>query len=187
MKSIFKLTLAEFKALKPRPEMLAYVKACDGDIRRFWNTCPNGEWLLWLLQKTQSLDELKARKVALAYAKKVLPIFEKINSFDKNPRRCVRAIESFIKHPTVANQKLMMNAAYEIYTTHAAYAAAAAIYHAARYCHAGAAASYAVHFATAATDKIKVEDSFASTIDAEARKQFARWGANKIRTLIPLK
>ncbi len=157
MTSIFKLTLAEFKALKPRPEMLAFAKACDGDMRRFWNTCPNGEWLLWLLQKTQNLDELKARKVALAYAKKVLPVFEKVNPFDKNPRRCVRAIESFIKNPTVANQRLMMDAAC------------------------------AVHFATAAADKIKAEDSFASTIDAEARKKFERWGANKIRTLIPLK
>ena len=115
MTSIFKLTLAEFKALKLRPDMLAFAKACDGDMRRFWNTCPNGEWLLWLLQKTQNLDELKARKVALAYAKKVLPVFEKVNPFDKNPRRCVRAIESFIKNPTVANQRLMMDAAYEIY------------------------------------------------------------------------
>ena len=187
MKNIFKLTLTEFKALKPRPEMLAFAKSCDGDMRRFWNHCPNGDWLLWLLQKTQNFDELKARKVALAYAKKVLPVFEKINPFDKKPRRCVRAIESFIKHPTVANQKLMMNAAYEIYATHAAYAAASAIYHAARYYHAGAAANYAVHFATAAADEIQAEHSFTSTIDADAREKFARWGANKIRTLIPLK
>lgn len=63
MTSIFKLTLAEFKALKPRPEMLAFAKACDGDMRRFWNTCPNGEWLLWLLQKTQNLDDVNHRAV----------------------------------------------------------------------------------------------------------------------------
>ncbi len=187
MTSIFKLTLAEFKALKPRPDMLAFAQACDGDLRRFWNTCPNGEWLLWLLQKTQNLDELKARKVALAYAKKVLPVFEKANPFDKNPRRCVRAIESFIKNPTVANERSMMATAYEIYETHAAYAAASAIYHAANYRHAGAAASYAVHFATAAADKITTEHSFASTMDAEARKKFEQWGANKIRQIIRLK
>ena len=179
-----KLTLADIKAMKPRPAIMAFARDCGGDMQKFWDTCPNGDWLLWLLRKTGRLNELQARKVALAYAKKVLPIFEKHQPFDDGPRLCLAAIETYIKNPTVANQRAMIAAAYEAHSSYTAYAAAAAAYHAAYYRCDTAAADYAVHFATAAADVIKADHSFCSTIDNKTRKKFEKWGANKVRSLI---
>jgi hypothetical protein len=188
MKHISKLTLADIKAMKPRPDVWAFVKACGGDIQKFWDTCPSGDWLLWLLRKTGKLPELEARAVTLAYARKVLPIFEKRVPFDDGPRRCLKAVENFIKNPTVVNQRAMSNAAFEVHATYTAYAAASAAYHSAYNTHPHEGSDYAIHFATAAADVIAItgNNSFDSTISLDARKKFEQWGANKVRSIIKL-
>lgn len=146
--------------------------------------------MLWLIRKIGYLNEMDARKVGLAFAKKVLPVFEKTYPFDSNPRDCLKAVEAYIKNPTVVNQRAMSNAAYEIQYTYTAYAAASAIYHAAYFSHAIATADDTVHYATAATDTVKVgcpHCNFCLGIDADARKKFENWGANKVRSIIKLK
>ena len=184
MKTISELTLADLKAMKLRPEVLAFAKACGGDMQKFWDTCPNGYWLICVLRQTGQLSELDARKIGLAYAKKVLPAFEKINPLDNGPRLCLKAVEVFLKNPTVANQQAMINAAYLAHSTYTAYAAAAAAYYAAYYPSGIASADYAVHFATGAADIIKANYAFASSVDEEVRKKFEQWGANKVRTIV---
>ena len=187
MKNISKLTLADLKAMKPRREVLAFAKSCDGDMQKFWDTCPDGDWLLWLLRKTGNLNEMDARRIALAFAKRVLPIFERVNPCDSNPRSCLQAVERFLKNPTVVNERAMIAAAYEVHATYTAYAAASAAFHAAFYPHATAAADYAVYFATSAADVIESETPIGSTINADARRKFEQWGANKVRSIIKLK
>ena len=102
MKIIFKLSLAEIKAMRPRPDLWAFAKSCDGDMQKFWDTCPNGDWLLWLLRKTQNLGEMDARRVGLAYAKKVLccSIETKCDDKEVNELVCseICKLESFLHH-----------------------------------------------------------------------------------------
>jgi hypothetical protein len=184
MKSILQLTMAELKAMKPRLEIWQYAQACGGDMQLFWDNCPNGEWLLWLLRKTGNLPALKARKIGLAYAKKVLPIFEQHVPFDDGPRLCLQAVEVFIKSPTVANQKAMVIAAQSAHDSCNAYAAAAAAYHAAFYTCDNAASDCAVGFATCAAEIVKSSNTWASTIDTEVRRKFAQWGADKVRAIV---
>lgn len=186
MKNLSDLTLADLKAMKPRPEVLAFAKSCDGDIQKFWDMCPNGEWLLWLLNKTGTLPELSARAIALAYARKVLPIYEKTIPVDDGPRRCLKAVEIFLKCPTVANQRSMINAATEVRGVCTAYVAAVAAYHAAHDSHPMLAAYHAVSFAAVAADFSTPEHSFNSAASFAARKRFEQWGANKVRSIIKL-
>ena len=190
MKKTFKLTRADIKAMQSRSQLLAFAKSCGGDVQRFWDTCPRGDWLLWLIRKIGYLNEMDARKVGLAYAKKVLPVFEKTYPFNSNPSDCLKAVEDYIENPTVVNQRAMSNAAYEIQTTYTAYAAASAIYHAAYFSHAIGTTDDAIHFATAATDIVKAgcpHCNFCLRIDDDARKEFENWGANTVRSIIKLK
>ena len=186
MKNLSELTLADLKAMKPRPEVWAFAKACGGDLQKFWDTCPNGDWLLWLLRQTGNLSEPNARKIGLAYAHKVLPIFEQNVPNDNRPRRCLQAVENYLEKPTRANQNAMFVAANAAHTAGATYAAAASAYYAACYPSGSASADYAVHFATAATAVIATDNSFCSTADVGARKKFDKWGANQVRSLLKL-
>lgn len=170
--------------MQPPPDILAFFKACDGDMQRFWDTCPNGDWLTWLLNKRGGLDEITARKIALAYGKKVLPIFERNRRTGDGPRRCVDAIEAFIKSPTPANRRTMKRSAKAAHAAFTAHAAAAAIYFAAYYEYPSAALEYASLFAMAASDVIKADYPFASPVDKSVREKFRKWGADTVRSII---
>ena len=184
MMKLSELTLANLKAMKPRPEVWAFAKTCGGDMQRFWDTCPNGDWLLWLLRKTGNLSELEARKVALAYALKVLPVFEKNAPDDNRPRLCLKAVKAYLKNPTTQNQAAMLAAAAAAHSAYVTYAAAASAYYAASYPSGSASADYAVHFATAAIDVVIANHSFCSGFDPGARTQFERWGAKMVRAIV---
>lgn len=116
MKSVFNLTLADIEALKPRSEIFSFAKACGGDMRKFWETCPDGNWLLWLLRKTGNLTESEDRQIGLAYGQKVLPVFEQYDPDDKRPRLCLEAIEKFLNSPSLATREAMFASAFEAET-----------------------------------------------------------------------
>lgn len=187
MKTISDLTLADLKAMKARPKVLAFAKSCDGDMQKFWNTCPNGDWLLWLLCKTQSLTDLKARAIAYAYARKVQPIFEMHNPHNPHIHECLDAVKVFLKSPTVDNQRLMFNAAMFVHSVYTSYAAAAAAFFAAHERSGVFSADAAIHMAVAAVDSFERGQYGCNCKRPDtARTKLERWGANKVRAIIKL-
>lgn len=187
MKTIPQLTLADLKAMKPRPEILAFSKSCGGDMQKFWDDCPNGAWLLWLLCKTKSLPDLKARAIAYAYARKVLPIFERHNPHNPHIRDCLGAVKAFLKSPTIDNQRLMLNAATLAHSVYTSYVAAAATYFAAHERGGVFSADTAVHMAAAAVDSFeRGQYSCNCKRPNEARIKLEQWGANKVRAIMKL-
>lgn len=187
MKTIPQLTLADLKTMKPSPDVLAFAKSCGGDMQKFWDDCPNGAWLLWLLCKTKSLPDLKARAIAYAYARKVLPIYERHNPHNPHIHDCLDAVKVFLQSPTVDNQRLMFNAAMFAHSVYTSYAAAAAAYFAAHERSGVFSADTAVHMAAAAVDSFE-RSQHACNCDRpnEARIKLERWGANKVRAIIKL-
>ena len=62
-----------------------------------WKDCENSLWMLWLLEKKKLLDKKTAMRLAIIFAKDVLPIFEAKYPDDRRPRRVIEVIESYLK------------------------------------------------------------------------------------------
>jgi hypothetical protein len=187
MKTISKLTLSDLKAMKPHPDLLAFAESCHGDMQKFWEECPNGAWLLWILCKTKSLPDLKARAIAHAYARKVLPVFEIYNPHNTRVRECLDSVKVFLKYPTVENQRLMFNAAMFAHSVYTSYAAAAAAYFAAHDRSGIFSADTAVHMAATAVDAFELgQNSCGCQRSNKVREKLERWGATKVRAIIKL-
>ena len=66
-------------------------------LQKAWKDCENSLWMLWLLEKKELLDKKTAMRLAIIFAKDVLPIFEVKYPDDRRPRRAIEAIESYLK------------------------------------------------------------------------------------------
>ena len=62
-----------------------------------WTDCENSLWMLWLLEKKKLLDKKTAMRLAIIFAKDVLPIFEAKYPDDRRPRKAIEAVESYLK------------------------------------------------------------------------------------------
>ena len=154
---IQQLDLKSLFALHPCADGKEFIQKCSGDIKTIWTTCERGDWLIWIMRRTDGHDDMTYRKIAVAFAEKVLPLFEKKYPKDTRPRDCIAAIKKFIQSPTDENREAMRSARS---AAAAAYAAADAAYAAAAY----AAAAYA----------------------AADRKEFLKWGSDTVRSIVNL-
>jgi hypothetical protein len=163
-----KLTKENILALNPCREGLVFAESCNFDAVKIWNTCPRGDWMIWLLRKTQSIDRQTSVKLTCLCAEHVLDIFEKKYPGDKRPRLAIEAAQAWVDDSTdekLTLVKLAADGAWE-----------ARRYDAATYA-AVDAATYAVDAATYAVD--------AAVANACAAADERKWQADSIRQLIP--
>ena len=169
-----KLTKEKILALNPCHSGLVFAESCDFDAVKIWNTCPRGDWMIWLLRKTQSIDRQTSVKLACLCAEHVLSIYESKYPDDKRPRLAIESAKAWADNPTdekLALVKLAAEGAWKARRSAypAAYAAGYAAY-----------AAYAAAYAAAADDA----SAFAAYAAADAAAE-RKWQADKIRELIP--
>ena len=163
--------------MHPCTEGLTFADQCDFDAVKIWNTCPRGDWMIWLLRKTQSIDRQTSVKLACLWAEHVLSIYESKHPDDKCPRLAIEAAKAWADNPTDEKLALVKLAADEAWKARrAAYAATCA----AAAAYAAAAAAYAAAYADAADDAA----AYAAYAAADAAAE-RKWQADKIRELIP--
>ena len=168
-------TEQEIRGFHPCSAGLGFAAVRKFDLYRVWQECERGDWLIWLLDKTNNIDKAIAVRLAIECARHVLPIYEVKSPGDKRPREAIQAAEKWSNQPTEENKKFASAAAY--YSAYSAAAAAAAAASAATYASAAAAAAAAASAAAAS--------AYAAAAAAAAGQKEQTWQANKIRELIP--
>jgi hypothetical protein len=156
-----KYTEKWLRYLSPCADGLAFAESCKFNFAKIYDTCQRGDWLIWLLRKTDNITKAQAVAIAITGARHILKLYEKKYPGDKRPRRAVAAAAKWLKNPTEQNRQAA-------YAAHAAYAVYAA----------DATADAAVDAAAYVVDSAAY--TAADTADAEHK-----WQANKIRRIVP--
>ena len=104
------MNLTQFKALSPCADGLAFVRR-HRTLKNAWNKCDKPEWLFWYLEKCAPLDKTTAIKLAVAFAERSLPNFEKAFPEDKRPRLAIAAARNWAENPTPENESAAWSAA----------------------------------------------------------------------------
>ena len=167
-----KLTRQNILDLNPCREGLVFARSHDFDAVKIYHTCPRGDWLIWLLRRTNTITKPQAVLLAVTCAEHVLEIFEKKYPGEKRPRLAIDSVKNWLANPTEENRKTCRIAADA-----AAYAAADAAYTAASAAYTAASAAYAAAAYTAAAAAYAADDA--------ARTEEYQWQANKIREIVP--
>ena len=185
-----KLTRQNILDLNPCREGLVFARSHDFDAVKIYQTCPRGDWLIWLLRRTNTITKPQAVLLAVTCAEHVLEIFEKKYPGEKRPRLAIDSVKNWLANPTDENRKTCRTnsaaAAAADDAAAAAYVAAyVAAYDAAAYAAAAAAdAAYAADDAAYAADDAAAYAAYAAA-DAAARTEECQWQADKIREIIP--
>ena len=119
--------------MKPCDEAMEWVWTMIGsgaDTQTIWDTCPRGDWMLWLLGKLAGPPGSDSRR-QLAYcaaecAALVLPIWEERYPDDDRPRKAIEAAKNGDPYAADAAAYAADAAADAAYAAYAAAAAAAA-------------------------------------------------------------
>ena len=141
-----KITKQQLLDLKPCRRGLAFAESCDFDFIKIYETCERGDWLIWLLRKTNTITKIQAVLLACECAEHVLIFFEAKHPNDKRPRQAILAAREWAKNPTEENRLICKTAAYAAATAAAAPASVAA--YAAAY-----ATAYAAAYAAATSGR----------------------------------
>ena len=126
-----------------------------------WDRCERSDWMLWTLQVLKFNDKFLWVRMAIAFAERVLHIYEEKYESDA-PRKAIEAAKAWIEHPTEENRMKCRRAAdaADAYAD-AAYADVAAAAYAADAAAAAddaADAAYAAYAADAAVDAAVADD-----------------------------
>ena len=81
-----------------------FAKSCDLEAVKIWQTCQRGDWLIWLLQKTNQLDKPQSVRVATCCAKHVLGMYEEKYPGDKRPSAAIAAAKAYLENPSEENR-----------------------------------------------------------------------------------
>ena len=154
-----KFTKEQLIKHSPCADGLAFAESLNFDFAKIYETCERGDWLIWLLRKTNAITKPQAVNLAVVCAERVLGIYEKKHPGDLRPRQAIEAAKEYALNPTEENRAKCKTAADA--------AAAAAAYDA-----------YAAAYAAA-------DDADAYAAYAAARKTDRKWQADKIREIIP--
>ena len=139
-----KLTRQNILDLNPCREGLVFARSHDFDAVKIYQTCPRGDWLIWLLRRTNTITKPQAVLLAVTCAEHVLEIFEKKYPGEKRPRLAIDSVKNWLANPTDENRKTCR--------TNSADAADAAAAYVAAYVAAYDAAAYAADAAADAAD-----------------------------------
>ena len=142
-------TEQEIRGFHPCSAGLGFAAVRKFDLYRVWQECERGDWLIWLLDKTNNIDKAIAVRLAIECARHVLPIYEVKSPGDKRPREAIQAAEKWSNQPTEENKKFA-SAAYP--AAYSAYSAASAATYASAAAASAAAASASAASAAAAAD-----------------------------------
>lgn len=129
---------------KPCKEAAEWLRSLPENytMKTAWEECERSDWLMWLLKRLppeQKPDKTSFVRVAVAFAKRALPIYEKSRPNDKRPAEAIAAAERWITEPTEENRAAASCAAASCAATSCAAASCAAAYAAASDCAAYAA------------------------------------------------
>ena len=64
---------------------LAYAATKDFDCAKIYDACDRGDWMVWLLSKSEAINKKQAVLIACASAEHVLNFFEKKHPDDHRP------------------------------------------------------------------------------------------------------
>jgi hypothetical protein len=129
------MTFTKQQLLKFNPchDGLAFATSCDFDFNKIYETCKRGDWLIWLLSKTNAITKPQAVLLTCECAEHVLGICEKKHPNEKRPRQAIDAAREWANNPTEENRATCRAAAAAAYAAAFAAAAAYAAAHAAAY------------------------------------------------------
>jgi hypothetical protein len=156
---------------KPCKEAAEWLRSLPENytMKTAWEECERSDWLMWLLKRLppeQKPDKTSFVRVAVAFAKRALPIYEKSRPNDKRPAEAIAAAERWITEPTEENRAAASCAAASCAATSCAAASCAAAYAAASDCAAYAAASDCAAAAAASDCAAAASDCAAYAADA---------------------
>jgi hypothetical protein len=98
-----KMTIDDLAAMSPCADGLAFARKC-GSLKRAWATCREPSWLFWFAQRTKIIDKPQAIELAVAFAERVLPLYERKYPDDLRPRKALEAAKKWLKAPTEENR-----------------------------------------------------------------------------------
>jgi hypothetical protein len=206
-----KYTKDEFMKLFPSSKEVEFAESCHWDFVLIYNNCPQGVWLMWLLNEIHQISRMQMVQVMVACAEHVLPLFEREHPNDIRPRLAIDAAKEWILNPSEENIKKTLVAAEDAYkafkaaaadsnaalfsaetTTKNACAAYKVAYTAISISHAAYTARcaaciafYGSSFTDGLNYAIKAVSYAAEGTGDEARKTEGKWQADKIREIIP--
>ncbi len=178
-----KFTEEQLMQFDPCSEGLEFARSLNFDFNKIYDTCEKGNWMIWLLRKSKTIDKLQTANLAIVCAEHVLSIFEKKYPNDNRPRKAIEAAQAWLLNPTEGTHRAAAAYAYadandaaieaedvnDADAANAAYAAAnatayavASVTNTAAYANAANAAAYAVNAVTyaayAANDAVNDAD-----------------------------
>ena len=81
-----------------------------------YDNCKRGDWLIWMLDKANKIELEQERLLAIEFAERVLPIFERRYLNDDRPRKAIEAAKnSSNSRHTAYDAARAANAAYAAY------------------------------------------------------------------------
>ena len=171
-----KTEIKKLEAMYACNEALEWLRG-QPDPETAWNTCPRGDWMLWLIGKfagePDSPERRKLARTAAECAELVLPIYEAVYPDDDRPRKAIEAAKRGDLDECCAAANAAYTAAYAA-AAYAAYAAAAyAAYAAAYAAYAAYAAAYTAADAADATADAAADDVAAAKCADVVRKNYA--------------
>jgi hypothetical protein len=174
-----KFTKQQLLDLNPCRDGLEFAESYDFDSSKIYETCERGDWLIWLLRKTNTATESQVVLLACECAERVLVTYEKKHPGDKRPRQAIESARKWASDPTEENRSSCRTADAAAY---AAADAADAVAYAADAADAAAdAAAYAADAAAYVVAAVAADAADAAAARATERK----WQADKIREIIP--
>ena len=97
-------TKQQLLELNPCCDGLAFAESCGFDFAKIYETCERGDWLIWLLRKTNTITKPQAVLLACECAEHALAIYEKKYPSDKRPRQAIEAARKWASNPTEKNR-----------------------------------------------------------------------------------
>ena len=174
-----------FRACEEALEWLWPWIGSGADLQTIWDSCPRGDWLLWMLGKLAGPPSSDSRRqlvyCAAECAALALPIWEAYDPADRRPHLAIAAAKN--GDPDAARAAASASYAARAAAYAAAYAAADAAYAAAR---AAADAARAAAYAACAAARAAARGAYAAADAAyAARKEYLAKCADIVRRFYP--
>ena len=99
-------TKSQLMKFLPCSDGLKFAESCGFDFHKIYETCPRADWLLWLLRRAALPTKKQSVTLAIEFALKSMPHFEKKYPDEKRPRLAIEAAQAWLTNPTTENKTL---------------------------------------------------------------------------------